>query len=147
MISRIIVSLLLLANMSFMTPADTIKWEFSSRKKNDLVELVMTASIAKGWHIYSQFTPEGGPIPTEIKIDSQKGVELMGKVAEPSPEKHYDPNFQIDVMYFSDKVEFVQTIRVRGNKVKTIKGTVTYMMCNDQTCLPPKDVPFEIKIQ
>lgn len=147
MIARIVVFVLLLTNLSFMQQTENITWEYSSRKKGDITELVMTATLGKGWHVYSQFTPEGGPIPTEFKIESQKGVEVIGKVLEPSPEKHYDPNFQLDVMYFSNKVEFVQQVRIRGNSVKSVKGTVSYMICNDQTCLPPKDIPFEIKVQ
>jgi thiol:disulfide interchange protein DsbD len=147
MTTRIIVLLLMLTSLSFTPPKENIQWEFSARKNGDFYELVMKATLTNGWHVYSQFTPDGGPIPTEIKIESQKGVELIGKVKEPAPEKHYDPNFQLDVMYFSNAVEFVQQARVRGNNVKSIKGTVSYMICNDQTCLPPKDVPFEIKIQ
>ncbi|MFI5204856.1 MAG: protein-disulfide reductase DsbD domain-containing protein, partial [Flavobacteriales bacterium] len=137
MIFRAIALLLLLTNLSFMQQKDNIQWEFSSRKNGDITEIVMTANLTKGWHIYSQFTPDGGPIPTEFKFDSQKGIELMGKVKEPNPEKHYDPNFQLDVMYFSDNVEFVQQVRTRGS-VASIKGTLSYMMCNDKTCLPPK---------
>ncbi|MFI5204316.1 MAG: protein-disulfide reductase DsbD domain-containing protein [Flavobacteriales bacterium] len=145
MATRIIVLLLLLTNMSFMQQKENIKWEFSSRKSGDITELVLTATLTTGWHIYSQFTPDGGPIPTEFKFDSQKGVEMIGKVKEPSPEKHYDPNFQLDVMYFSNKVEFVQQVRTRGS-VAAVKGTLSFMICNDQTCLPPKDVKFEIKL-
>ena len=125
----------------------TVLWEFSLRKVSDETLLVMTAHIQNGWHIYSQFTPEGGPIPTSFSFEENKGYTMEGKVKEPEPEKHYDPNFQLDVWYFSNKAEFTQKIKLKDKNISSVKGTVTYMVCNDQMCLPPVDVPFEIKLK
>jgi thiol:disulfide interchange protein DsbD len=102
--------------------------------------------MEKGWHIYSQFMKGDGPIPTSIVYTFPKGVKAVGKTKEPTPVKHHDENFGMDVYYFNDHVEFVQPITGKYKKGDVVKGTVTYMTCNDEMCYPPVDVDFEVKL-
>jgi DsbC/DsbD-like thiol-disulfide interchange protein len=53
----------------------------------------------------------------------------------------------VDVKYYSNKVDFVQTVKVRGNAKTTLSGTVTFMVCNDHECLPPIDKPISVKLE
>ena len=69
----------------------------------------------------------------------------MGKVIEPAPIKTYDENFGGDVMYFEGRIEFTQEIKVKTPG--SVQGMITYMACNDEKCLPPTDVNFEIEIK
>ena len=61
-------------------------------------------------------------------------------------EKSYDKNFNSVLKYYSNKVDFVQKIKVKTSIATVVKGTVTFMVCNDRQCLPPKDVPFSINV-
>jgi thiol:disulfide interchange protein DsbD len=61
-------------------------------------------------------------------------------------EKSYDKNFNSVLKYYAKKVDFVQKIKVRTDIATAVKGTVTFMVCNDRKCLPPRDVPFTINI-
>jgi thiol:disulfide interchange protein DsbD len=104
-----------------------------------------TASIANPWHIYSQNTGKGGPIPTKFSFKSNPLLSLNGIVIEKGKlEKVYDNNFKTDVLYYSGNIVFIQNIKLKG-KVKTnISGTVEYMVCNDEQCLPPTKKSFDI---
>ena len=126
-----------------------VSWNFVAKKlTGNSYELKMTATPPTGWHIYSQTTPDGGPIPTEFKFTNNALVTVpaerpkeVGKLV-----KYFDTNFKVDVKYFEGKVDFVKTVTVKG-KIKTnISGTVESMICNDRTCMPPTTEKFNISL-
>ena len=114
---------------------------------NTEAELVFTANIDKGWHLYSQDIPEGGPIPTTFHIEKGMGFFLTGTVTEPKATEVFDKQFDMKVKYFSTKVEFRQKVRVVSTKPVEVKGYVEYMCCDDEQCLPPNEVPFTFKLE
>jgi len=59
----------------------------------------------------------------------------------------HDQYFNVDVKYFNNKVDFVQTVTLKADAKTSVSGTVEYMVCNDEECLPPKKVPFDLKLQ
>jgi thiol:disulfide interchange protein DsbD len=126
---------------------DPVKWNFSFEKTGEKqYELVFTASIDKGSHIYSMDIPEGGPIPTSFIFDSVAGFVLDGKPFEVTrPEEILDEAFGLKIKSFETKAEFRQKIITSVQSFK-VTGSVNYMACNNATCSPPKDVEFEIKI-
>ncbi len=124
-----------------------IKWAYSAKKINaDTYELHITATLQPKWHIYAQDAGDG-PVATLITVDKNPLIKLNGAVKEVgSLEKKYDANFKSTLNYFSKKVDFVQTIKVKAGIATVVKGKVTFMVCDDKKCLPPKDVAFSIKI-
>src|SRR5512133_3158452 len=79
---------------------EPVKWSFESKKTgNSEYELRFMATMDNGWHLYSQFVPAGGPIPTSFKFDKSAGFTLVGKVVEPKPLEEHDPNFNMVVKY------------------------------------------------
>jgi len=128
---------------------EPVKWSFSSKKTDDAdAEIILTATIDKGWHLYSQDIPENGPVPTEFVFEKNNSYSRTGKVTEPKPITEKDPNFDNMLLkYFSTKAVFKQKIKILSNKPITVKGTVTFMCCNDVSCLPPSDVPFNLRIE
>ena len=126
---------------------DPVTWDFNFEKKGDKqFELIFTASIDKGSHIYSMDIPDGGPIPTSINIDTIPGFILEGKPYEVTkPEEIFDEAFGFKIKTFSINAEFRQKITAVTATFKAT-GTVNFMACNNATCSPPKDVDFEITI-
>ena len=136
-------SILLSAQMQ--SPVD---WTFSTKKINATTyEIYLTANLEPGWHVYSQSTPDGGPIPTTISFSKNPLVSLNGKAKELGKlEQRFEELFGVDVKQFSDKVSFVQTIQLKG-KVKTLlNGNVEFMTCNDRECIPPTTQKFSIAL-
>ena len=124
-----------------------VDWKYEAKKKGDGYQIVITATVKKPWHIYSQNTGKSGPIPTEIKFLANPLVKLVGNVKEVGKlEKIFDKLFNTEVLYYSNSVVFTQDITVKAVIKTKISGTVDYMVCNDEQCLPPTKKTFDIKL-
>ena len=140
---------LLIFTLSAVNAQQKVTWTYSAKKlAGDKYELHITAQPPIGWHIYSQTTPDGGPVPTTFTFNKNPLLTLTGKVSEKGKlVTYYDKNFKVNVKYFDGKVEFVQNVVVKG-KIKTnLTGEVESMICNDKQCLPPTTEKFAIAIQ
>jgi hypothetical protein len=128
---------------------DPVEWSYAAKKKaTGEYEVTITATVKKPWHIYSQFTPAGGPNPTKITYKKNPLVQLQGNTKESGILKtDHDDIFKVDVKYFAGNVNFVQLVKVKGNATTNLSATVDYMVCNDEQCLPPVKKTFDIKLQ
>jgi thiol:disulfide interchange protein DsbD len=73
---------------------------------------------------------------------------LVGNVKEEGKLKEeYDKNFDTKVKYYGDKVDFVQTVKVKGNLKTNVGLTVEYMTCDDSQCLPPTKKTFNVALK
>lgn len=125
-----------------------VSWQFSTQSLSDsTAELIMTATIEPGWHLYSQFIPEGGPIPTTFVFEENTTYKSLGGVTEGKPHEEFDPNFDMVLKYFGSKAVFKQTVSILSDKPFTISGELEYMVCNDEMCMPPEyvDMTFNLK--
>jgi thiol:disulfide interchange protein len=125
-----------------------VTWSFSNKKVSDTeFDLVLTANIDNSWHLYSQFIGEGGPVPTSFKFKLSPDYVLVGKVSEsPKPHKVFDKVFGMDVAFFEKKAVFTQKIKLKVPATK-INGTLTFMVCDDNQCLPPEDIDFSFDLK
>lgn len=130
---------------------DPIEWSFRVEQNGADVTFIATAKIEDKWHLYSQYLPEDkiGPVPTSFifKEDGKGAYKTQGKVTESKTITHYDPNFDMDLTFFEKKAVFKQKIKVQSAKDFTLKGSVDFMVCDDQRCLPPDYKEFELKIK
>ncbi|MDR3308563.1 MAG: thiol:disulfide interchange protein, partial [Tannerella sp.] len=123
---------------------DPVKWtvDFVDSQSFDK-EIIFKATIEKGWHLYDMNLPEGGPVSTSITFDLLKGAELVGVPTTTStPVKQFDKQFEMELRWFTTSVSFVQKIHVTDVKKFVVDGELEYMACNDETCIPPKQVAF-----
>lgn len=138
----------LLGNAVAAQVKNPVDWSYKAVKKGSNFEVVITATLKKPWHIYSQNTGKAGPIPTNITFGKNPLVTLVGKVKETGKlEKTFDKNFQTDVLSYANKVVFTQVVKVPAGVKTNITGTVEYMVCDDEQCLPPTKKSFDIKLQ
>lgn len=141
---RIILFFFLTLNLTYLVAQSKVEWEVTYLENESVISF--HAKVEGGWHIYSQYTdPNIGPVPTDIVIDENDVLRCKGKPVEPVPTETYDENFGGDVKYFEDEVTFRQEVKVKESGV--VKGTITYMVCNDSMCLPPVDETFELRIE
>ncbi|WP_298902541.1 protein-disulfide reductase DsbD domain-containing protein [uncultured Psychroserpens sp.] len=127
---------------------EPVSWETSIEKiSDDEYDLIATATIDSGWHLYSQSVPEDGPIPTTFKYKTNANFELIGKTIEEEGHTIDDPVFQMMIKFFEDKAEFRQRIKVLNEELSIVEGEVEFMVCDDEKCLPPDyvDLNFTIK--
>lgn len=126
---------------------DPVKWSTSIKKISETeYDLISTATIDKGWHLYSQEVPEDGPIPTYFEFEESPHYKSIGKVKEQNGITEHDPVFDMIITYFENKASFTKRIQLTGNQGTTINGEVEFMVCDDTNCLPPTyvDLVFEI---
>ena len=109
---------------------------------NNTFDVLFSATIDKGWHVYSPGLPAGGPVSASIAIDKSEGVETEGPLKAIGNERNvYDEMFGMNVRYFEDAVTFSQRFKTKGGKYD-VSGRLVYGSCNDQMCLPPTSVDF-----
>jgi thiol:disulfide interchange protein DsbD len=126
---------------------DPATWEFDYEKSGvNQYEIIITAFIEEGSHIYAMSVPDGGPIPTSFSFDTLSGYKLEGDTREVTPPvEKMDEAFGFKIKTHSKKAEFRQKV-ISADPSFTVKGSLNFMACNNVTCSPPKDVEFEIKI-
>lgn len=139
-------SFFLLAS-AFAQIENPVKWSYTAKKISDKVfDVYVTATLENKWHIYAQDAGEG-PEPTSLSFGKNPLLKFDGKVKEEGKlEKEYDKNFNSTLKFYSNKVSFVQRVKLKSAVATVIKGSVNYMVCNDRKCLPPKEIPFIVKI-
>jgi thiol:disulfide interchange protein DsbD len=132
---------------AFAQIENPVTWSYSAKKVSDKVfDIYVTATIAPKWHVYAQDAGEG-PEPTTFTFAKNPLVTMVGKVKELGTlEKEYDKNFNTVLKFYSNKVNFVQRVKLKSTATTVVKGTVTFMVCNDRKCLPPKEIPFSVKV-
>ncbi|MFN7676249.1 cytochrome c biogenesis protein CcdA [Flavobacterium sp.] len=110
-----------------------VKWTSKVEQLSDSeFNLVMEVKIEEGWHLYSQFTPENGPLPAEFKFENARGnYELVGKVKESDYKKQYNDVFEVDEYYFEKKATFTQKIKITNPKLTSIKTKIDFQVCKD----------------
>lgn len=109
----------------------------------DEAEVVFTAAIDKGWHVYSTDLGDGGPISATFNVEKIFGAEVVGKLKPVGKEiSTFDKLFEMKVRYFDNTAQFVQKLKLTGGAYQ-IEGYLEYGACNDENCLPPTQVPFK----
>lgn len=145
---KLLFALILMMFIGVVNAQQKITWTYSAKSLgNNKYEVHIIANPPPGWHVYSQLTPDGGPVPTSFKFNKNALISIHGKVAEKGKViTYFDKNFKVDVKYFEGKADFVQIVTVKG-KIKTnISGEVESMICNDRTCMPPTTEKFNISL-
>lgn len=132
---------------SLNNPGETITWSTSVEQLDDgEAFLVIKATIADGWHLYSQDIPEGGPIPTSFTFESNESFERIGDVVESDPIEEEDPVFEMVLKYYANEAVFKQKIKLLSESDVQVKGELEFMVCNDVMCLAPTfvDLSFDV---
>ncbi|MCC6280057.1 MAG: thioredoxin family protein [Saprospiraceae bacterium] len=140
--------LLALSLATSLFAQNPVKWSFAAKDAgNGQADLIFTAAIEEGWTTYSQFLEsEDGPVPTSFTFEEGPHFKLVGKAKE-SGEKFtkYDNVFGMNLTKFKHKAIFTQRVQVLDAS-KPVTGYLSYMVCNDEMCLPPKDVDFTVAL-
>ncbi|AXP82181.1 Thiol:disulfide interchange protein DsbD precursor [Mariniflexile rhizosphaerae] len=134
-------SVLLLSITSNSQILNPVKWATSVVKLSDTeYELISTATIEPGWHLYSQAVPENGPIATTFTYDDSEGnFKTMGNTTEEAGHTVDDPVFEMKIKYFENTAVFKQKIELL-KEVSTVTAFVEFMVCDDTRCLPPTEI-------
>lgn len=142
-----LISFLLLTFVVYALQAqikDPVKFKTELKSLSDTeAEIIFTATIDQGWHVYSTELGDGGPISATFNVDKKSGIEPVGKLKPVGKEvATFDKLFEMKVRYFENTAKFVQKVKFTGGAY-AIEGYLEYGACDDESCLPPTEVPFK----
>ena len=134
--------------ISVLQAQNPVTWTFTAKKiDSKTYEINLIAIIDDEWHLYSQKTPDGGPSATEVVFANNPLVKFDGGVKEVGEmEEHFEPLFGVKVRQYSEKVSFVQVVKLKAAAKTNVSGSVSFMTCNDVQCIPTKKQAFSIKL-
>ncbi len=112
---------------------DPVKWTTKIEQKSATNFIVtFNATIENEWHVYSQFTPDGGPLPLEVNFKNQKGnYTLVGKAKESKTRTAYNDIFEVNETFFEKKAQITQEISLVNKGVKTIEVELNFQACKE----------------
>ena len=112
---------------------EPVKWTSKIEKKagNNAV-LIFDGVIEKDWHMYSQFTPDGGPLALEITFKNQKGnYNLVGKAKEGKTRTAFNDVFGVNETFFEGKAHIEQEITIINPNLKTVDVDFDFQVCKE----------------
>lgn len=139
----VLIASLVAVHAQMMNP---VKWNVTTAMTGDAKgEVVMTATIQPGWHVYSyDVDPSVGPTPLELNWTTLNGVKLTGKIkANKTPHKEFDNMFEADLSWWTESVTLRQAFEATSPEF-AIDLTIRYSACNDQNCIPPTKESFNL---
>lgn len=116
-----------------------IKWRLNVKMTSATEgEAIVQAAIDEGWHLYGMKMPADGPKPTTIDLTGSEGVEFTGPLTMARPPKAYvDQMFGVELTCWETGIVFRRKFKVTDPATAKIKAVISFMGCNDETCLPP----------
>lgn len=147
-ILKLFLALLLLVGLSPDVSAQAInnyiRWTQSHKRISDTeAEIIFSAQIQPGWHLYGTELASGGPTPTHLVVDKIVGGELVGKLkGDTKPITKHDPLFDMEISYWGDKATVRQRVKVTDPSKFAFEGALRYMICDDEQCMPPTSEEF-----
>ena len=141
------IAFVLISFGAFAQQQSPVAWTFNSKKISEgLYEVQLVATIQSGWHLYSQNQPADAIAqPTSFNFNKNPLLTFDGKVKEVGKlEKFRDPKLDVAANQYSEKVVFVQKVKLKGKAKTNVSGKLEYQTCDDKKCLPPKTVNFSI---
>lgn len=129
--------------------ADVVSWRVRAERAGpgETARLVLDAEIQPGWRLYAMRSPVG--IPLTLSLDQLPAGLSLGGIRQSTPSEAYDPAFELDYPYFSERARVIQALRVARRSAtgeREVTGTLRYAVCNDSVCLPPTRTTFRVPL-
>ena len=150
-----IIGLLFLSNGLFsQDKLEPVKWSIEVESSVEgKVQIAFNATVDEHWHVYHTTISDDpdafGPMPTELFLEENESVTIVGSLFSKSePIMDYDSAFDMNVYYFENEATFLQELSLEeGSSSVVVKGSLSYMACDDEKCIFPDPLSFEIDIE
>lgn len=141
-------SLLFATIQAQMGSAKQVTLSYASKKLADKkYEVSITATIAGNFHLYAQDAGVDGPVPTKITFTPNPLLTAEGKVKETGKKiTKVEEVWGGKVNFYEKTVTFTQVVNAKSKAKTSMNGKIEFMVCNDEVCLPPAEVPFKIAV-
>lgn len=125
-----------------------IVWDVKvAENTNERALVQFKATVEPGWHLYGLSLPEDGPNATSIRFDLPESVQLVGSLqSSVAPIEKFDPIFSLKLSWWDSDVTLTQELLITDGAAHDISGTIYFQACNDQTCIAPQKIPFDVVV-
>lgn len=149
--SRLILSLVFILSFSAASsaaPSVPVEWRISVVMDSETEgNIFFNATIAGGWHLYATETPDGGPIPTSVKINETDGLSFGSLIPDRMPESGVDMVFHLRLQWWAGNIGFRLPFTVNpGTKLSELSGTISFQAGDNSTCISPRHEPFTVTL-
>lgn len=136
------------ASAQSVTQSNPVRWRVNVKMISATEgEVIISATIDDGWHLYGMNIPKGGPKPTVIDFKDSKGVKFLGNISQSVPPTSYhDTMFDLNLSCWEKKVTFRRRFKVTDRSNALIAGTISFMSCNNVNCSSPTTENFSKKV-
>jgi len=138
--------ILIFSSISLFSQDDDnpVLWSHELNRISDTeYELIISGQIFEGWHVYSQFTAEGGSLPSEFTYEKAGlDYELVGKTQESPTETAYSDIFEVEETFFKKEAVFTQKIRLLNPDIRQVDVNLFYQVCKEVCIAVDKDFHF-----
>lgn len=133
---------------AFAQMFEPIKWKFSTKTiDQSTAELVFSATIDRGWHLYGMKLPDDGPTPTQFVFEGKRGATFEGSVVAKSKLiEEYDKFFEVKLSYYNSSAVFSQKIKFDPERGYKVDGYIKFQSCNDEACING-EAPFKFELK
>lgn len=159
LVGALLVAPISMAQIGPEIPETVVTWTASARPpssaalmtnifgEGDRVYITLSADIVDGWRVYAMDSPAGRPLTFELGA-LPEGVEIYGEPGRSEVEEAYDRGLEATYTYHAHQARIWQGLRINAGAQygeRVVNGTVHYAACNDELCLPVRDVPFSAR--
>lgn len=125
---------------------DPVKWKTRVEKISETeFNLVFEGDLEPEWHLYSQFTPDGGPNPLILEFKNAQGnFQTIGKAVESKTKRAYNDIFEVDEIFFSDKFWVKQKVKITNLNLTSIDSEIEYQVCKESCISAKKKLKFDL---
>lgn len=125
---------------------DPVKWKTRVEKISETeFNLVFEGDLEPEWHLYSQFTPDGGPNPLILEFKNAQGnFQTIGKAVESKTKRAYNDIFEVDEIFFSDKFWVKQKVKIINLNLTSIDSEIEYQVCKESCISAKKKLKFDL---
>ena len=147
---KLMTASIMISSLAAANANGQIHWQYSSQKiAGNMFKIHITAIIENGWHLYSQVQPpEAVATPSLVKFNKNPSVELQGNIKEVGQRELYE-NKEVGIKSYRYKsaVDFVQVVHLKSDAITKINGSISYMACTEEQCLPTTTQQFSISLK
>lgn len=126
---------------------DPVEWTTKIEKKSDTeYVLIFDGIIEPEWHMYSQYTPEGGVNPLEVLFNNDKNnFEAVGKAQESKTRTAFNEVFGVDETFWENTVQLRQKIKITNPDNILAQVELSYQVCKNVCIQQNKLFEFDLK--
>ncbi|NOT59991.1 MAG: DUF255 domain-containing protein [Acidobacteria bacterium] len=123
------------------------KLEPAQVKAGGKAKALINLKLEPSWHVYS-LTQKAPPRAMKIAVDESGAFKADGAPQAPKPKVAFDPNFEINTETYESAVTITVPLKVAADAAagaNKVTINLTYQVCDEHTCLPPKKVPLVLE--